>query len=104
MLAQLAGMTIVHQSAAAAVFAVMRQACGLDDAAAMPAQIAKLAFDLQPALPQYSRRYGCVIVGGKVQIDWSGQLEAGTAGIAHGWRQQAGMAPIINRKIEIRRI
>ncbi|MCY1292414.1 hypothetical protein D9M70_416390 [compost metagenome] len=67
-------------------------------------QVAEFAFRQQAALGHVARVQGGVVVRRQVEVVRRDQQEAGVAAAADGRRQEAGLATVVDREIDVRGI
>src|SRR5690554_3333252 len=77
---------------------------GTDLAGAGGCQVAELALQLQSAVGQQSRVEGGVVVGRQVEVVGLGIGAARVAAVGQAGHQQAALAPVVQREVEIRRV
>ncbi len=78
------------------------QVGGVDGAFAAVGQVAELAFQHHAALGHVARVQRGVVVRRQVEVVRGDQGEAGVAGAAEARRQEAGLAAVVDREIDVR--
>ncbi len=84
-----------------AVVVLVVQVGGGDLALAAVGQVAELAFHHQAALGHVAREQRGVVVRRQVEVVRGDHEHAGVAGAAQGGRQEAGLAAIVDREIDV---
>src|SRR3569623_71780 len=94
-------MLLREGAAVAAVDGVAGQVIGGDAAGVVRIEIAEFELGVQAAGGQQARRNGGVAVGGDVPVERHAQFEPAQIAVTDGGRQQAGLAVVVERKIDV---
>ena len=91
-------------AAIAAEQGIVRQVFGVDTPGVVGIQIAELAAREYTTVFHEARRDGRVTVGRDIPVKRYAQIEAGLIAVADGGREQAGLALVVEREIDVRQV
>ena len=95
---------ITARAPGGAIAGVVGQGFVAQRSAAVAEKVAAVANHLQTPARHDARRDRGIVVRGQVQIDRPAQVDAGVVRLTKGGKQQAGAAPVIDRKLKMRQV